>query len=362
MKREQTKIYRKESETADDGGFWELFLFAILFVVVFSVIARTAHAAPLKSRKSAKPAALAQAVSEAPAAVSEAPAAASSADMIDDAKPIHPQGQSAAIPSNALPDANISTRLAEPPSDQPGFASKVTVETSRTVSADDEPNYGGWYQIATGYSIPKQGLAFGVSVGWFQNYSKEKDDHTNGDLDNPVLTASKTWKEGVHFKSSIFDSITAGVSSVAGTSHESARRTFIANVGPSIGAAKAIRKLHIGQTFAYARGFYNYDIRDDGTVNSPNVLKSKTDLSYDLTEKLALSLSTALSYAISFQNVGKTTELSSISLDYSPTDKIGFSAGVSTERGTQAADGLSNRIALFQQDVAQAFLDMSLSF
>ncbi len=353
MKRE-TKIYKKPDgklpePSFSEGSFLEICFFAVFFVIVVSVFARTASAADAKAS-----------VTTAAAAPSAAPSAAPA----DSALPIHPIGDSTALPSSALPTANISAALPEPTAKPFGWTSKMTMETSQTLSADESISYGGWYQVATGYTDQNTGLTGGLSVGWFQEYSKVKDNGKNGDLDNPVLTLSKSWAEGTDFKSSIFDSVSVGLAAVAGASYESsAHRTYLGGIGPSVSVSKTIRgKLHLGQALGYARGFYNYDIRNDGTVNSPDVFKSKSDISYDLSDKLALSVSIALSHALSFQHVGKSTSISSASVDYSPTRVLGLSLGVTTQRGTISDDGASNRIALYDANVAQAFLDLVLSF
>lgn len=347
MKREQTKIYsKKAAPTSSEGGLLELFLFAVFFVVVFSVIARSAHAAQAQAQPAA-------------AALSAFPS-----EPIDSEKSVHPIGESTNLPSTALPDANIGAGLPEPVSKTFGWTSRFTIETNQNVNQAETKSYGGWYQVATGYTDQHTGLAAGVSVGWFQEYTNVKDDGKSGDLDNPVLTLSKTWTEGTDFRSRIFDSVTVGFVGVIGASYESlVHRTYLGGIGPSVAAAKTLfGKFHLGQMFGYSRAFYGYDIRDDGTVNSPNAIKSKTDLSFDLTDKLAASLSTLLTYSLSFQNVGKSTELSSISLDYSPTKALGISLGVLTARGTIADDGQSNRIALYDVGGALGFLDLSLGF
>ena len=110
--------------------------------------------------------------------------------------------------------------------------------------------------------------------------------------------------------------------------------------------------------FGYSHGFYEYDIRDDGTVNSPEQFMSTTEASLKLTEKLALSASLGLVDAISFQGVSKVSQTSGFSIDYTINDHIATSLGVSTDRPTQLPDGQSDRVQFLDPTVAQAFLDI----
>jgi hypothetical protein len=332
MKRE-TKIYSRDNQSRSEGSFWELCIFAIFFVVIFTALARTAHADP----------------SQTPTSKTVAP--------------IHTQSLPSAIPSGALPDANVAAGLREPVTNKRiAWAASLIFDTSETLSTDEARSYSGEYLLKTGVTDQKNNTALLLKAGYDREYSFELADGTDGDFVDPSIALTKTWKEGQSFRSPVFDTIVIGVSSVAGASHEAARRTLVASVGPSIGVTKDIHKLHLGQKFGYQRRFYNYDIRDDGTVNAPDAVSSTTDVSFDLTPDLAFSVETILSYALNYQGTGETNELSSISLDYTITKLLAASVGVATKRGTVSADGTYNQVKFVDGAVSQGFFDLILSF
>lgn len=324
-------------------------LFVMLIALVSSAVS---HA------QSGAPAAPAQPV----AAQAESP---SPSTTVNSDKPINSQlQQTQTVPTEALPEANVRSALPEPSATGPRFApvARLLVETTRTLSPDEAANYGGWYQLTLGVQDKQSDMSLSLKTGYAREYSYERNDGSEGDLDNPILGLSKTWSEGKHFKSPVFSTISAGLSSSVAASRESRRRTFIASVGPSIAVSKKLRKFTLGQAFGYTRGFYEYDIRDNGVVNSPDQFRAATDLSYEITDELSLSASFAYTHAISYQGVGRGTQLTSASIDYQALKKLGFSLGVATERGTLEADGFTNSVRLFDQNVAQAFFDMILSF
>lgn len=347
--RRHIQIDSQDASGPSDGGLWELCLFAVFFVIVFSLIANSAHAQSTS--------AIAQ---NSPSSDSSTSSTAGSPSS-----PVNPRGESVSIPTSALPDSNLRAGVPEPDDGKRfGFSTRIVVETTKSVTQTNRDSFGGWYQVGTTFADTRNDLSATVKVGWAQEYSyqSDKEANANGDLDNPAVILMKTWKDGVHFKSSIFDTVSAGLSGSVGGSREAARRTFLGGIGPTIAVAKKIQRLSVGQALSYSRGFYREDIRDSGILNSPNQFVSVTDFSFGFTDKLALSLSNKLTYAISFQGVGKTIQLIQVSLDYSALDNLGFSVGVATERGTGTPDGQSNRLALYDRNVGQGFLDMILSF
>ncbi len=354
MKRQQTKIYKQENSSQSEGGLLELLVFAFLFVVVFSVLARTAQAAEAKNSK--------KVALRAAAVGTNSPNEITPVDP-NSAAPLARQGQNVAVPTGALPESNVRAGIPEPETAKRiAWTSKVIVETTEATTDESKVTMGGWYQLSTGLTDQKRGISATLKLGWAQEYSYQKDDNTNGDLDNPAIILSKVWKNKEDFRSNVFDSLTLGLSGSVGASREAAHRTFIAGIGPSMTAAKQLGKLHVGESLAYSRGFYGYDIRNDGKVNAPNVFTSITEASFDLTPTLALSASMKLSQAISFQNVGRTTQLTAASLDYSALENLAVSLGFATERGTSNEDGQGNSVKFFDRNVSQAVLDLIFRF
>jgi hypothetical protein len=338
VKREQAKILDRESQLEAEGSFWELCIFAVFFVVVFTALASSANALATKT-------------------------AQSNQSKSTFAHPIHMATQPSATSSPALPSANMSAGLPIPDSNKRiAWTSSVTLDTSGTLNNQEATSYSGEYLLKTGLTDQKKDISATLKAGYSREYSFEQADGTDGDFVDPSLAIKKTWTEGKQFRSPVFDTIFAVVSTNAGASHESARRTFTASLGPSLGVTKVIHKLHLGQKFGYQRKFYNYDIRDDGTVNAPDQGSSTTDISYDITPDLAISAETILYYAINYQGTGETTEWSSFSLDYTISKLLSTSIGVATKRGTSSDDGTYNSVKFVDGTVAQGFLDLILSF
>jgi hypothetical protein len=314
VKRE-TKIDTPQTQAPSEGSFWELCVFALFFVVVFTVVARSAHAAP--------------------------------------------------APTKASPQTNVTTVLPEQTSAKRfKFSSTLVIDTSGTLAPtqNEERSYSGEYSLKTGVTDQKTNLSLSLKAGYAREYTFELDDGTDGDLVDPAIALTKTWKEGQDFRSPVFDTVVLGLGGVVGASNESARGTFVGSLGPSIAVTKQIHKLGLGQKFGYSRRFYNYDIRNDGTVNAPDSFSSATDLSFNLTEKLALSAQTILSYAINFQGTGISQEISALSLDWTITPALATSLGVATKRGTISDDGTSNQLKFVDASVAQGFFDLILNF
>ena len=359
MKRE-TKIYSNEPQTQSEGSFWELCVFAVLFVVVFTVLARTAHAAPLTK---AQIAASKRSSDPNMRLLAQNTKLAATADEDMTVQPLRMQSLPSAVPTGALPSANVSASLPEKDtSKRIVWSSSLIVDTSSELSREDNNSMSGEYLLKTGLTDQKTNVSLLLKAGYDREYTNEQKDGRDGDLVDPSISLTKTWKDGVDFRSPVFDSLFVGLSSVAGASRESARRTFVASVGPKFGMSKKFHRLNFGQVVGYSYKFYNYDIRDDGTVNSPNSFSSVTDLSYDITDSLAISAEMLLVHSINFQNTGVSSEESALSLDYTVSKAFGVSLGVATKRGTISDDGTSNGVKFIDDAVAQGFLDIILNF
>jgi hypothetical protein len=353
VKRE-TKIYSQDPQTQSEGSFWELCVFAIFFVVVFTALARTAHAAPLTKAQRARTL----------IAQSSSPTSTSDSDDTS-SEPSRTATLPSATATGALPRSNMAAGLPEKDSNKRYvFSSSLTVETSGTFAPEknEDRAMSGEYDFKTGVTDQKSNISAILKGGYGREYTFELEDGTDGDIVDPAFAITKTWKEGESFRSPVFDTIVLGLGGYVGASNESARGTFVGSVGPSIAVTKKIHRLTLGQKFGYSRRFYNYDIRNDGTINALNAVSSTTDLSYNFTDSLALSFETVLGYAVNIQGTGETKESSQISIDWDISKVLGTSIGVSTKRGTISDDGTYNSLRFVDAAVAQGFFDLILNF
>jgi hypothetical protein len=358
VKRE-TKIYSRDPQAQSEGSFWELCIFAVFFVVVFTVLARTAHAAPLSKAQRSR---AAYAKNDPNLIAQASPTATADDDMtVNPTRTTIPT----AIPTGALPRANVSAGLPLKDSNKRFvISSSFIIDTAGTFAPDraEDRAMSGEYTLRTGVTDQKNNITALIQGGYGREYTFELEDGQDGDIVDPTIAVVKSFREGHDFRSPIFDAINVGLGGFIGASRESARGTFVGSIGPSIGVTKRIHRLNLGQKFGYSRRFYNYDIRNDGTINAPDAITSTTDISYGLTDTLAISASTLFTYAVNFQGTGETRELSALSLDWSISPALGTSLGVATRRGTISDEGTYNTVKFVDDSVAQGFFDLILNF
>lgn len=240
------------------------------------------------------------------------------------------------------------------------MSGQLLLETARTADESQPASYSGSYLGVLSAVHRKSGLTSTLRVSYSQEYSYDRDDGTNGGVENPSLSVAKAWRAGKSFDSTLIDSVSLAVTGSAGLSKESRRRTLMGTTGVSTTVSKRLERFNVRQGFGYTRSFFNYDIRDNGVVNSPDTVRSISSIYYDVNDRLSIGGEFTFGYAVSFQGVGRTTELSAFSADYAFTDTISGSLGVSTERGTLEPDGTSNRVRFFAPEAAQYFVDLIL--
>ncbi len=241
------------------------------------------------------------------------------------------------------------------------FSGQLLFETTRTADEADPISYTGWYQATASATHKKSAITGTTRLGYSREYSYERDDGSVGSFDNPGLSLAKSFRNGKEFESSILDSVSVAVSGAIGANDESRRRTFLWSNGVSITGAKTIGKFNLRQSFGYTHSFFEYDIRDNGVVNSPDSVRSTSMAFYSLNDRVSFGASFAYAYAISFQGVGRATTIAQASADYSFTDKISASVGVASERGTLEPDGQTNRVRFYAPEAAQYFVDLIIS-
>jgi hypothetical protein len=272
---------------------------------------------------------------------------------------------STALRTNAAeapaPAAKVSTKVAEQKPAESAYqgSAKFVIETSRVVNTDtDTESFAGWYQATFSGLHKPTNIGAKLVLGFSQEYSYDREDGTTNAFDNPLASVSKTWKSGADFKTKFVDTVALSLTGALPASREMTRRTFLGSLGPNIGVAKKFGRATVTQALGYVRSFYEYEIRDNGVVNSPDAFRSTTGLDLALTDALSLSTSLVYTYAVSFQGVGKATQITSLSADYAFTDHFSMSLGLATERGTLEPDGQTNRIKFYDPDTTQAFIDL----
>lgn len=294
------------NESAGEGGLWELCLFAIFFVLVFSAIARADVKAP------------------------------------------------------SAPSAKMATSVkAEKPAIT--FGGSATIETISTLNPNEPTSYTGWYSLSIGAKHEKSQLRASALLGYTQEYTyAPEEDGTSGAWDNPIFGLSRTFKSGEDFESKWIDGIRLGVSGSLPANRDSAKATFLGSTGVSVEVNKSFGRVGLSQSLGYTRSYFEYDITDAGKVNSPDSYKSHTAIEVSVTDRIDLSAGMQYVHAVSFQGVGKGTQLFTLGAGLKVTEQVGLALGLVTRRGTLDTDGQSNRILLFDQDASVAFLDLTI--
>lgn len=258
--------------------------------------------------------------------------------------------------------ATLAASAAESGNQSPfAYSGQFIFETTRTADEAEPISYTGWYQATASATHKKSAITGTARLGYTREYSYQRDDGSNGAFDNPGLSLAKTFRNGKDFETSYLDSISIALSGAIGANDESRRRTFLWSNGVSITGAKALGRFNLRQSFGYTHSFFEYDIRDNGVVNSPDSVRSTSMLFYSVNDRVSLGGSFTYGYSISFQGVGRATTMAQVSADYSFTDRISASLGVASERGTLEPDGQTNRIRFFAPEAAQYFADLIIS-
>jgi hypothetical protein len=241
------------------------------------------------------------------------------------------------------------------------YSGQLLIETTRSADEAEPISYGGWYQLTASAIHKKSAVNATLKAGYTREYSYVKEDGSAGAFDNPSLVIAKSFRSGKDYSLSWLDTISVSVSGSLGSNNESRRRTFLWSNGIGITGGKAIGQLNLRQGFGYTHSFFEYDIRDNGTINSPNTLRSSTIAMWSLNDHFSLGASFIYGYSLSYQGVGRVTTMAQFSAEYVFTEKISASLGVASERGTLEPDGQTNRIRFYAPEAATYFLDLMVS-
>lgn len=298
----------------ETGSYWEICLFAVAFVLVFSAIANAGSEFD-----------------------SDAPAVAAQGTL---RTPV-PGSSWAGVDWS---DFDLSTRL--------------SFEVSRMMTDEGLPSYGGAYHVQLQTSHEPTQVNASLDLMYTQEYSYERDDGSTGSLENPGLSIDKTWRRGQDFSAALLDRVNLGLRASVAASPEARRRTFRGSVGPALTMTKVLSKLILSQALSYSRGFYEYETRDDGTVNSPDVMRSSTSVTYLLSDAISLVGSFTYSYALSYQGVGRADEQSMGLIGYQANERVDLAFGFASGRRTLGADGQTESIRFLDERGTQFFFEI----
>lgn len=256
--------------------------------------------------------------------------------------------------------ATLAASALESDSNRPfAYSGQILFETLRSADEASPISYQGWYMATASATHKKSTITGTARVSYSREYSYAQDDGSKGSFDNPLLSVSKSFINGRDFEASWIDAVSISTSASFGADNLlSKRRHFLWSNGLAVTGSKGLGRFFLQQSFGYSHSFYEYDISGSGVVNAPNSVRSASALYYSFSDQLSVGASFVYGYAVSFQNVGRGSQISALSADYSVSKTLAVSLGVSTERGTLEPDGQSDRIRFYAPETAQYFFDV----
>jgi hypothetical protein len=243
------------------------------------------------------------------------------------------------------------------------YSGEIFVDTSQTLSNPGHETWEGFYKANLKLTDNQTQITYGVESAYSQEYTYQLDDGSDGDMAYAVVFATKSWSNGKDFLSPLFDKITLGMTGSLPVGKESQRRTFEGGLGTNTGVSKKIGRWSLSEGLSYTRGFYQDDIRDNGTMNNPDIYKSKSSIGFDITKKLSASFLYIYTVAVDFYGVGKGADTSYIELDYALMKRVTLSAGVATDRAsTLDPDGQTEQMKFYEPESSAAYFDVAFDF
>jgi hypothetical protein len=258
--------------------------------------------------------------------------------------------------------ASIATQL-EPATKAVEFSGHLVFDTARSLDPSVATSWSGQYTATLGFKHARTGITAEAEVSYAREYSYQRDDGMDGDLHHALLLVGKNWESGKDFDTKMIDHVGVNFSGLLPVNREMQRRTFRGSAGPGVGVDKAFGRFTLAQAVGYRRASYEYDIRDDGTVNIPDVVKLKSDLSFAFNDQWSFGIDYVYTYAVSFQGVARGADTIVYELDYQPWKTLGFALGLLSDRATTLdPDGQSSQASLYSQEGASGYFDLILSF
>jgi hypothetical protein len=288
-----------------EGSIWEVLLFAILFVLAFSAIARA---------------------------------------------------------DGGGLGGSMMTAVAKPAVSDYVFGASIDWTTARRLldNDTDKPGYSASYESLFTGTYKPWNVTLSAAMEYDQEYTYENDDGSPGVFANPSFALTKAWKNKTDFSSPVFDSIAISLRSSLPGNQKSYNQSFEGSIGPGFSVAKKIGRFSISERVTYSRSSFEYETSTTGKVNSPDSYGSKTVLEYAITDKWSLNSVLVYGYAINFLGDGTGTQDVSGNISYKIGEHYSIALGLDTERGTSAEDQ-QEQIRLYDENSTQVFVSLSAS-
>ncbi len=245
---------------------------------------------------------------------------------------------------------------------------EVLVDTSRSLDDADHVAWEGFYRASMTIKDNVYQIAYSVDTAFaqaysYQNESMQSANGSDGDFVYGVVSVAKYWENGRNFYSEWIDRVSVGLNGGVPVGNSVGKTYFNGSVGPGFAIEKRFGRLGVAQGINYSHGFYQYDLRSDGTINNPEVFRSKTALSFDITSWLSADLFYMYTEAIDFNGVAKGGDKTYIDLSYKVSNMLAVSAGIATDReSTLDPNGQNEEIKFYDREYSAAFFDVTMNF
>ena len=233
---------------------------------------------------------------------------------------------------------------------------------SRSSLGRDAVNASQWSFLSANVSHKPSKITFGFNAGYSQVSNTDHDEETPEQVtafDSPVMTLSRSWKNGKDFDGFWLDAVSFGLTGTTPGNKDAFDKRFRGSVGPYATLDKTFGRWILSQTLGYSRGFYD-EKNIDATVNSPDAFKTLTVLGYNITEKLNLNGSFQSNYALDFAGAGHIKNLWNLSLEYEINKIVDANFGVGSAVGYLSPDAQSDLLDSTTGG-AQAYIEIGIA-
>lgn len=340
-----------------EGSRWELILFGLFFVTVVFVVGTYARADVRPAdRYSNMPTAKSYAASTAPQTLGSRiafhpVATGSPASAADGATTTNFENR---LQTRGLRTKKKASRTFE-------FAGQLTLEATRTLDPDTETNSVGNIQVQPTVIYTPWNFSANLQFIYNREFVYERDDGTNGDIDDVRYGFRKTWRRGRDFQTNSIDEAFVGLGGFLPASRMSKKRGFNGSIGPRFGLMKKLGRFTFASSLLYTRSGYNEDIDADGRTHVADAYTSVLNIAFAITDRLSLTGAVDYTYFVDYQSVDSGAERAVVGLGYKWLENFTTVAGVATSRATIDSTGQTELFKFYDKESALAYFDLVVS-
>lgn len=326
----------------EEGSRWELILFALFFVTVVFMVGTYARADISNARGPAFASHHRSAISS----LSSAPAAADGATTTN-------------LENRLQTRFHRTKKIERTRAFELGGA--LILEGSRTLDSDSETNYVGNVQLQPSVVYTPWSLSANLQLIYNREFVYERDDGTNGDIDDIRYGFRKTWRRQRDFSISFVDEAFVGLGGFLPASRMSKKRGFSGSIGPRFGAVKKLDRFTLAGSFIYTRSEYSEDIDASGRTNNADAYTSVLSVALAITDRLSLTGAVDYTYLVDHQGVDTGAERAVVGIGYKWFENLTTIAGVATSRATVDSTGQTELFKFYDKESALAYFDLVVS-